>query len=119
MLYLVKHIKSLAECIFVDTKKNQQILVASFTVHFNVILNETSHVNKVSKGAKIRNGYNQVPHLTQDTIGKVTNSQLLIFAWVIASLSIHTALLEPSLNQWRIQRMVRGWLGLPPPPPHF
>ena len=22
---------------------------------------------KVSKGAKIRNGYNQVPHLTQDT----------------------------------------------------
>ena len=30
---------------------------------------------KVSKGAKIRNRYNQVPHLTQDTIGKVTNSQ--------------------------------------------
>ena len=31
---------------------------------------------KVSKGAKIRNRYNQVPHLTQDTNGKVTNSQL-------------------------------------------
>ena len=31
---------------------------------------------KVSKGAKIRNQYNQVPHLTQDTNGKVTNSQL-------------------------------------------
>ena len=31
---------------------------------------------KVSKGAKIRNRYNQVPHLTQDTDGKVTNSQL-------------------------------------------
>ena len=31
---------------------------------------------KVSKCAKIRNGYNQVPHLTQDTNGKVTNSQL-------------------------------------------
>ena len=28
---------------------------------------------KVSKGAKIRNRYNQVPHLTQDTNGKVTN----------------------------------------------
>ena len=27
-------------------------------------------------GAKIRNPYNQVPHLTQDTNGKVTNSQL-------------------------------------------
>ena len=31
---------------------------------------------KVSKGAKIRSQYNQVPHLTQDTKGKVTNSQL-------------------------------------------
>ena len=30
---------------------------------------------KVSKGAKIRNRYNQVPHVTQDTNGKVTNSQ--------------------------------------------
>ena len=27
--------------------------------------------NKVSKDAKIRNRYNQVPHLTQDTNGKV------------------------------------------------
>ena len=33
-------------------------------------------LRKVSKGAKIRNRYNQVPHLTQDTNGKVTNSQL-------------------------------------------
>ena len=32
--------------------------------------------NKVSKGAKIRNRFNQVPHQTQDTNGKVTNSQL-------------------------------------------
>ena len=31
---------------------------------------------KVSMGAKIRNRYNQVPHLTNDTNGKVTNSQL-------------------------------------------
>ena len=31
---------------------------------------------KVSKGAKIRNRYSQVPHLTQDTNGKVTKSQL-------------------------------------------
>ena len=31
---------------------------------------------KVSKGAKIRDRYNQVPHLTRDTNGKVTNSQL-------------------------------------------
>ena len=33
-------------------------------------------LSKVSKGAKIRNRYNQVPHLTQDTKEKVTNSQL-------------------------------------------
>ena len=33
-------------------------------------------VIKVSKGAKIRNQNNQIPHLTQDTNGKVTNSQL-------------------------------------------
>ena len=31
---------------------------------------------KVGKGAKIRNRYNQVPHLTKDAIGKVTYSQL-------------------------------------------
>ena len=31
---------------------------------------------KVSKGAKIRNRYNQVQHLAQDTYRKVTNSQL-------------------------------------------
>ena len=30
---------------------------------------------KVSKGAKIRSQHNQVPHPTQDTNGKVTNSQ--------------------------------------------
>ena len=31
---------------------------------------------KVYKGAKIRNRYIQVPYLTQDTNGKVTNSEL-------------------------------------------
>ena len=33
-------------------------------------------VLKVNMGAKIRNRYNQVPHLTQDTNWKVTNAQL-------------------------------------------
>ena len=33
-------------------------------------------LKKVSKGAKIRSRYNQVPHPIQDTNGKVTNSQL-------------------------------------------
>ena len=41
-------------------------------IHNDLIL----QVVNVSKGTKIRNRYNQVPHLTQDTNGKVTNSQL-------------------------------------------
>ena len=40
-------------------------------------INEPSvEISKVRKRAKFRNRYNQVPHLTQDTNGKVTNSQL-------------------------------------------
>ena len=39
-------------------------------------LDDVIFLDKVSKDAKIRNRYNQVPHLTQDNNGKVTNSQL-------------------------------------------
>ena len=39
-------------------------------------INSISLGVKVSKGAKIRSQYNQVTHPTQDTNGKVTNSQL-------------------------------------------
>ena len=42
----------------------------------DVLVTYGPQCHKVSKGAKIRNRYNQVPHLTQDTNGKVTNSQL-------------------------------------------
>ena len=38
--------------------------------------NSDESTYKVSKGEEIRNRYNQVPHLTQDTNGKVTNSHL-------------------------------------------
>ena len=52
------------------SKENMFNFVAPFllasTVCFDI---------KVDKGAKIRNRYNQEPHLTQDTNGKVTNSQ--------------------------------------------
>ena len=41
-------------------------------MEFSILL----HGIKVSKCAKIRNRCNQVPNLTQDTNGKVTNSQL-------------------------------------------
>ena len=38
-------------------------------------INQLICVKQASKGSKIRNRYNQVPHLAQDTNGKVTNSQ--------------------------------------------
>ena len=45
---------------------------------FRIVKNlaRTNFYMKVSKGAKIRNRYNRVPHLTQDTNGKVTYSQI-------------------------------------------
>ena len=48
-----------------------------FELQRTVALNsDRTIVHVVNKGAKIRNRYNQVPHLTQDTNGKATNSQL-------------------------------------------
>ena len=41
----------------------------------NVLSNAYRVLTQSNKVAKIRNRYNQVPHLTQDTNGKVTNSQ--------------------------------------------
>ena len=47
--------------------------------HFHIFIHESRekakagmNTVKVSKGAKIRNRYNQAPHLTKDTNGKVT-----------------------------------------------
>ena len=39
-------------------------------------LSSFENIVKERKRAKIRNSYNQAPHLTQDTNGKVTMSQL-------------------------------------------
>ena len=45
--------------------------------HFPALyLSATMAILKVRERAKIKNRYNEVPHLTQDTNGKVTNSQL-------------------------------------------
>ena len=41
-----------------------------------VISTKISHAGQSKQGCKIRNRYNQVSHLTQDTNGKVTNAQL-------------------------------------------
>ena len=66
--------------IYRHVKKNAKVshqLVVPFSLTHSVIslAHESGKVVKVSNGAKIRNRYNQVPHLTQDTNGKVTNSQ--------------------------------------------
>ena len=56
-----------------------QFVIRVFPAHthlpFSALKMHVEWPNKVSKVAKIRNRYNQVPHLTQDTNGKVTNSQ--------------------------------------------
>ena len=63
---------------FTDLRKKYKNAVFIIGGDFNlpdIDWNKNTVTNKVSKGAKIRNRYNQVPHLTQDTNGKVTNSQ--------------------------------------------
>ena len=49
--------------------------VFSYEVLYTYILANQNNT-KVRKRAKIRNRYNHSPHLTQDTNGKVTTSQL-------------------------------------------
>ena len=81
---LIRQIESdINRCIYFtvfDEKKNSCRIYKKdlFFSHSTDIVSKhnfwSSYV-KVSKGAKIRNRYNQVPHLTQDTNGKVTNSQ--------------------------------------------
>ena len=51
-------------------------LAPSFLIGSWLFLQVTRTTIKVSKGAKIRNRYKQVPHLAQDTNGKVINLQL-------------------------------------------
>ena len=57
-------------------KTNVYLVVTAHHILWNYSGSFIVICSKVSKGAKMRNRYNQVPHLTQDTNGKVTNSQL-------------------------------------------
>ena len=52
------------------------IRVVEYYLHVYMRTNQGVTIT-LSKGTKIRNRYNQVPHLTQDTNGKVTHSQLV------------------------------------------
>ena len=59
-----------------ETKKRAHDLqIVSTKENLKLSHGGSSYRYKVSKVAKIRNRYNQVPHLTKDTNGKVTNSQ--------------------------------------------
>ena len=51
-------------------------ILVSETIYLFVTIYRSLVLKIKSKGAKIRNRYNQVPLLTKDTNGKVTNSQL-------------------------------------------
>ena len=58
-----------------DTSRSAVFEAESNTRPCSTDLQHEHQRSEVSKVAKIRNRYNQVPHLTQDTNGKVTNSQ--------------------------------------------
>ena len=66
--------------ILFGTGKYFYMLLLTLSVLFfcQGILFQFISVFKVSKGAKIRNRYNQVPYMTQDTNEKVTNLQQAI-----------------------------------------
>ena len=63
------HIAYLLTCV-------ENIYVIKLSLRFDLSFKTSYQHIKVSKCAKNRDRYNQVPHLTQDTNGKVTNSQL-------------------------------------------
>ena len=59
--------------VFVDEDNSKHVTLTSAVKFLEIFFR--NNFLKVSKGAKIRNRYTQVPHLTQDTNGKVTKSQ--------------------------------------------
>ena len=59
---------------FGSMEQNKELKV-DFTNFLRLVYLTNNQSVKVSKGAKIRNRYNQVSHVTQDTNKKVTNSQ--------------------------------------------
>ena len=61
---------------FVWVKKKFKHTNTTFSENYNLTpLDMYNELSNESKGAKIRNRYNQVPHLTLDTNGNVTDSQ--------------------------------------------
>ena len=68
--------------VYVRYLYNSAYVRRSLGISFSKVMNASDTLGlrlytliQSNKVAKIRNRYNQVPHLTQDTNGKVTNSQ--------------------------------------------
>ena len=68
-------VTNLCQNVSVDHKVSNNILRYQYNFYESRKHSKNNAIFKVSQGAKIRNRYNQVPQLTQDTNGKVTNSQ--------------------------------------------
>ena len=60
--------------VYIGKTKNKATLVFHFEAFFILHKTHKRYGVQLSMGAKIRNRYNQVPHLAQDTNGKMTNS---------------------------------------------
>ena len=66
---------SLEKCLYFSHFQLAFAFLYSLCFFFNCFLMFLFNHGKSNKVAKIRNRYNQVPHLTQDTNGKVTSSK--------------------------------------------
>ena len=60
----------------VQSSENKLVITEEFIFDQNKLPSDPNNHFKVRKMAKVRNRYNQELHLTQDTNGKNTNSQL-------------------------------------------
>ena len=69
--FIYVHMATMSAC--AASSKHWRLI--DYSISTKKLMNLPLFLQKVSNGAKSRNRYNQVPHLTQDTNGKVTNSQ--------------------------------------------
>ena len=64
----IQHMAMTRQCLLLNKESARQILWFYLHIKYMHIDNEVTQIRvKVRKAAKIRNRYNQVPHLTQDT----------------------------------------------------
>ena len=75
--YKMNFIKMVTIVAITKLQKHLLILISPSLWYIPLLIFSSVDIKfRISKGAQIRNRNNKVPHLTQDTNGKVTNSQL-------------------------------------------